>query len=75
MENSHYATPETAIQEFCENTRTDLEREDEHRLGLHSGDTDRAEIEIYLKVAKDIRRNGPQSFYFKEILGSFDRYR
>jgi len=70
MENSQYSTPEMAIQQFCEDTRTDLEAEDEHRLGLHSGNTDRAEIEIYVKVAKDLRKNGPQSFYFQKILYS-----
>ena len=66
MENSQYETPEIAIQQFFEETRTDLEAEDERRLGL-PGDTDRAKIEIHVKVAKDIRQNGPQSFHFPKF--------
>lgn len=73
MANSPYETPETAIQQFCDDTRADLEAEDQHRLGFHSGDTDRAELQIYKKVARDICQNGPQSFYFKKILGHFDK--
>lgn len=65
MSNAQYEAPDIAIKEFCDETRADLEAEDQHRLGFHSGDTDRAELEIYRKVARDLDQNGPQSFYFK----------
>lgn len=72
MENSPYETPDTAIWQFFESTRTELEAEkDPKKLGFFYGDVDRAEVQIYQKVAKDIRQNGPQSFYLKTILELF----
>lgn len=73
MADSWYSTPETAVSQFFDDTRTDLEAEkDPSKLGFHYGETDRAEIRIYKKVAKDLRQNGPESFYLKKILGFFD---
>ncbi|KAL7087192.1 hypothetical protein ACP275_13G053100 [Erythranthe tilingii] len=73
MENKKYETPESAIELFCEETRTDLEKEDAERLGLHSGQIDEEELKIYRKVAQDINSNRDKSFFFKKILGHFDK--
>lgn len=68
IENSPFETPESAIIYFFEETRTEIEEEDTKRLGLSSSDTDREELQIYIKVVKDLRRNGANSFYLKKIL-------
>ncbi|XP_061368162.1 LOW QUALITY PROTEIN: uncharacterized mitochondrial protein AtMg01280-like [Gastrolobium bilobum] len=39
---------------------------------LNVADTDKEEIQIYEKMAKDIRKNGPKSYYIKSIMGHFD---
>ncbi|GAB2303202.1 hypothetical protein Dimus_037200 [Dionaea muscipula] len=60
--------PHEALLDFFSNTREELEFEE----GFSVADTDRAEVAIYKKVIQDIRHNGPQSYYIKQILGHFD---
>ncbi|GAB2236466.1 hypothetical protein Droror1_Dr00028110 [Drosera rotundifolia] len=66
-----YLNPTEAILEYFYNTREELETEEV----LDVADTDREEIKIYSKIAKDLSLNGPQSYYIKSILGHFDKDR
>jgi hypothetical protein len=69
LENTQYTSPTEAIFDYFENTREELETEDV----LSPADTDKAEMRIYDKIVKDINKNGPQSYYIKNILGYFDK--
>ena len=70
LENALYQNPTEAILSYFDNTREELESEEV----LSLADTDKAEITIYAKIVKDLRQNGPQSYYIKKkILGSFDK--
>lgn len=67
FDNSSYKNPDEAILTFFEDTREELEAEEV----LSPADTDKAEIEIYKKIVKDIAKKKKESYYVKKILGSF----
>jgi hypothetical protein len=68
-ENEKWKNPDEAILSFFDETREELEKEEQ----LNIADTDRAEVDIYKNIVKDIRKNGPQSYHLKSILGHFDK--
>lgn len=65
LDNDPYINPTEAILSYFDNTREELETEEV----LSVADTDKEEIQIYEEMANDLRKNGPQSYYIKSIMG------